>query len=149
MSIALSYGTKYIWRHTGTKKSFRLNVCIGYLTATVTALIREQKDTTSHPYFTSCFASTCFAFDLFLCCNLILSIALESSVFTLCSSHLELTKVRRAPNFTTICPEKQGEKRICRQGQARPDSGGSRGGRRPCTSTCTDSLALVCFCDVL
>ena len=55
MSIALSYGTKYIWRHTGTKKSFRLNVCIGHLTATVTALIREQKDTTSHPYFTSCY----------------------------------------------------------------------------------------------
>ena len=42
--------------------------------------------------------ATCCAFDLFLCCNLILSIALESSVFTLCSSHLELTKVRRAPS---------------------------------------------------
>ena len=75
--------------------------------------------------------ATCCAFDLFLCCNLILSIALESCVFTLCSSHLELTKIRRAPNFTTICPEKQGEERICRQGQARPDSGGSRGGRPP------------------
>ena len=103
-------------------------VCICHLTANVPALKSEQKDTTSQPYFTF---ATCCPFDLFRWCNLILSFALESSVFTLCSSNLELTKVRRAPNFTTICPEKQGEERICRQGQARPDSGGSRGGRPP------------------
>ena len=92
--------------------------------------------------------ATCCAFDLFLCCNLILSIALESSVFTLCSSHLELTKVRRAPSLP-VSPLSALRNRVRsssadkgKPGQTPVAQGGDA---RPCTSTCTDSLAWVCF----
>ena len=128
------------------QKSFRLNVCIGHLTATVTALIREQKDTTSHPYFTSCYLLCFWPIPLLQPDPIYRSLKL--CVYSMLIAP-QTDQSSKSPQFHHYLPWETGWEAHLPTRASQADSGGSRGGRRPCTSTCTDSLAWVCFCDVL
>ena len=57
------------------------------------------------------------------------------------------SKSPQPPSFTNICPEKQNRVRSASADKGKPgQTPVAQGGvARPCTSTCTDSLAWVCF----